>query len=411
MIIKKFVAPTMAEALAKVKNDLGDEAVILKTRMNRKNGSPVDGKNIEITAAIETDSKARFEMPEQAPSSQTAAGQAKTAADMPGPASETNPETKPAQLLPSERLRSLAEEIAQLRKAIEQKVVRQAPQSFLGNFSAAMIESGRLLINHNLSEELTFSILARLANSDGALDLDQAELKAQIRQLLVALIPPGEPIKIDPSGKTVVMFIGPTGSGKSSAVARAATRHKINNGGKVAIITTDNFRADSNQQIKSFCRILGCPCGIVYTPDELAMAIRSQSEGLLLIDTSGMSPTCAGDIEELKQLAQAANAHEIHLVIPAAMPAGDIAALLRATKPIKIDRIFVTKLDETIAPGGVITGALNAGVKFSYISRSREISDDLNLANPETLADALLAVENKPASEPEFELEAVGIWQ
>ena len=108
---------------------------------------------------------------------------------------------------------------------------------------------------------------------------------------------------------------------------------------------------------------------------------------------------------------QAAGADEIHLVTPAATPAGDIKALLNASRSIEIDRIFVTKLDETVAPGGIITAALNTGLKFSYASRSREISGDLNLVNPESLADALLAVANQPTVEPEFELEAVGIWQ
>ena len=413
MIIKKFIAPTMAEALAKVKNDLGDEAVILKTRMNRPNGpksgkkgSPADGKNVEITAAVETDNRSRFEMPSQAEDREL-----KILFDTSADAGHLKSEVEQPQLLPSERLSSLVEEVALLKKTIEQQVLRQVPQSFLGNFSAAMIEIGRQLIGRNFSEELTFSILARLANTEGALELSGTELRAQIRQLLVALIPPAEPIKLNPSGKTVVMFIGPTGSGKSSAIARTATQHKIKSGGKVAIITTDNFRADSNQQIKSFCRILGCPCGIVYTPEELALAIKSQNEGLLLVDTSGINPNCPGDIEEVEQYVQAAGADEIHLVTPAATPAGDIKALLNASRSIEIDRIFVTKLDETVAPGGIITAALNTGLKFSYASRSREISGDLNLVNPESLADALLAVANQPTVEPEFELEAVGIWQ
>jgi len=225
------------------------------------------------------------------------------------------------------------------------------------------------------------------------------------------MISPGEPIDVNKTGTTTVMFVGPTGSGKTAAVARVAMHHKIENDDEVAIITTDNFRADSSQQIKSYCRIIGCPCGIIYTPEELSMAIRSQKEGLILIDTAGISPNDDKEIGELQSLIRSAKPHEIHLVVPASTPARDVSRMLAAFGEFGIDKVFITKLDETDAPGGVITAIIESGKKFSYVSRSREIPGQFGAAVPESLAKSLIAENADEEIQPKWEMEAVGIWQ
>jgi len=401
MVIKKFIAPTMTEALAKVKNELGEQAVILKTRMNRKGGVSGEGKSIEVTAAVERDSKARFEMPEATP--------------VEAPENEhvvqIKPEFETSGMLPSEKLDSLVQEIAELKKVLDKNSRQTRTQSFFGNFSANMLEAGRGLIGKNLSEDLAFAIISRLAQSENALNLGKAEIQARIHQTLCSMIPAGEPIELKGNGPTVVMFVGTTGSGKSSAIARVATHHKISQGDKVAIITTDNFRADSSQQIKSFCRILGCPCGIVYTPEELSMAIKSQPEGLILIDTPGINPNDAKEIGELHTLIRAAKVHEIQLVVSASTPSVDVAKVISAFQEFSIDKILITKLDETIAPGGVISAVIDSGKCLSYTSCSREIPGQFGIAIPESLADAMTTEDSAEIIKPEWEMEAVGIWQ
>jgi flagellar biosynthesis protein FlhF len=401
MVIKKFIAPTMTEALAKVKNELGEQAVILKTRMNRKGGTSGDIKSIEVTAAVERDSKARFEIPGQAPVETTDSE----------PIAQIESEYESLRLLPSEKLDSLVQEIAEFKKVLDKNSRQTRPQSFFGNFSANMLEAGRKLIGKNLSEDLAFAIISRLAQSENALNLGKADIQARIHQTLCSMIPAGEPIELKTAGPTVVMLVGMTGTGKSSAIARIATHHKVGQGEKVAIITTDNFRADSTQQIKSFCRILGCPCGIVYTPEELSMAIKSQSEGLILIDTPGINPNDPKEIGELHTLIRASKLHEIHLVVSASTPAADVARMITAFQEFGIDKILITKLDETAAPGGVISAIIDSGKRLSYTSSSREIPGQFSIAMPESLADAMTVEDSGEINKPKWEMEAVGIWQ
>lgn len=401
MVIKKFIAPTMPEALAKVKKELGEDAVILKTRMNKKGGGG-SGKNVEVTAAVERDQKPRFEVSGQAAESEMKEDRL----DAP-----EITETETSAQLPSEKLEQLTREIAALKQSLSEKPESKQVKSFFGNFSSEMMAIGRELMARNLSEDLAFKVMSRVALSEEGLGLDKNEIQARVYQTLCAMIPRGEPITIRESGPTVVMFVGMAGSGKTSAIARVATRFKVEQNRKVAIVTTDNFRADSSQQIKSFCRILGCPCGIVYTPEELSMAVKTQPEGLILVDTPGVNPADDKEIGELYSLIRAASLHEIHLVVSAATPSRDIHRLINAFEEFGIDKILISKLDETEAPGGVITAVIESSKKLSYMSNSREIPGNFGLASPETLAEALTANETTERTEPEWQMEAVGIWQ
>jgi len=401
MVIKKFIAPTMTEALDKVRNELGEQAVILKTRMNRKGGDSNGGKSVEVTAAVERGAQARFEMP----------GNTGETAPEVNQVAESKPGVDISRKLPSEQLESLTREIANFKTILKESSKAEQPRSFFGNFSGKMMDVGRELMSKNLSEDLTFSIISGLGKSENELKLEKEEIRSGVHKALCSMIPNGEPIEMKEAGPTVVMFVGMTGSGKTSAVARVATHHKIEKNDKVAIITTDNFRADSSHQIKSFCRILGCPCGIVYTPEELSMAIKSQPEGLILIDTPGVNPNDVTEIGELVTLIRAIKLHEIQLVVSASTPARDVQKMLAVFDEVGIDKILITKLDETEAPGGVISAVVNSGRKLSYTCGSREIPGRFGVAVGESLADALTAEKIQETSEPDWEMEAVGIWQ
>jgi flagellar biosynthesis protein FlhF len=407
MIIKKFVAPTMTEALAKVKNEMGDQAVILKTRMNRKTGShsEIPDKGVEVTAAVETDQKKRFDIPEATPKPAVASS--------PAPKKETAiervPETRHE--LPSELLKQLATEIGLLKETINSRDNQKRPVTFFGNLSGEILEAGRQLIEVGISEDLALELITRISQSENAINFTASQIKKMIRDMLGSLIPAGEPITIRESGPTVAMFVGPTGAGKTSAIARVGMLHKMDKIGSLAIISADNFRADSSQQIKSFCRILSCPCAIVFSPEELTMAIKSQSQGLILVDTPGINPRDARELGELQSLVRAAKPHEIHLVVAAGTSALDIADMLKAFGDFAIDKILVTKLDETSSPGGVVTSLIKSGKKPSYISRSREIPGQFGAVIPESLAEAILMQPKKETENPVWQTEAVGIWQ
>ena len=319
------------------------------------------------------------------------------------------------------RLSECLNEIAEIKKLVieNRETVPEpaidnkpgSPPSFFGLLPSAMLQAGRELVRRNLSEELALDIIMRLWQAGNPLDKKLPEIRDFIRRELCSLLPKGKPIAVNPDSRTVAMFVGPTGSGKSSAVARVAMDYKSENSGKVAIITADNFRADSSQQIKSYCRIIGCPFGVVYSPEELSLAIKSQPDGLILIDTPGVNLSNSEDINEIMALSRASKPQEIHLVLPAATPAEDGLNLVEALADLGVNRVLITKLDETRAPGGVITTIIKTGNQLSYVSSSREIPGCFGPALPESLVSALMIEEISGEDKPEYEMEAVGIWQ
>jgi flagellar biosynthesis GTPase FlhF len=85
--------------------------------------------------------------------------------------------------------------------------------------------------------------------------------------------------------------------------------------------------------------------------------------------------------------------------------------MLESFGEFSIDKIFITKLDETEAPGGVVTAVIGSGKRLSYVSRSREIPGQFGIANPESLAMAVLTGAPVKEDKPQWQMEAVGIWQ
>ncbi len=399
MIIKKFVAPTMAEALGKVKKELGDQAVILKTRMNRRGNSPGDSpdKCVEVTAAIEQDARSRLE---GAPVGPAAAAQAEISQQQPD---KSDPK------LPSELLERILQEIAEIKSSISDWKGR--PATFFGNLPAELLDLGRFLVARNFPEDFVLELISGVSTADNILNLKRPELLRLLKERLKSLLPAPEGISLYPTGPTVLMFIGPTGSGKTSALAKLAMNHKVQHGSRLAIVSADNFRADSGHQIKSYCRILSCPCAIVYSGDELSMAIKSQQDGLILVDTPGVNPRDRNDVGELLALVRAARPHEIHLVLAANTPAADIFAMFESFADFNLDKILITKLDETFSAGGVITASIKSGKKLSFVSRSREIPGQFLPASSELLVETVLDETREPETRPTWQTEVVGLWQ
>ncbi len=388
MLIKKFIARSLPEALSKAKSDLGKDAVILKTRFKNK-GSGVDGRFVEVTASIgesenitDTDITAtKIKIPSAAnrfkstPSEQAAMDNAESF-----PIEDTGRIPDTGGRTPSEILSEIRNEI----RAMREDIARNRAEFLLGQPSGIQLDVGRNLIGKHLPEYVVADLLRQLPDPD---ESGPDKFWNTVLRRLAELLGEPEPIKIVETGTTVIMLVGPTGGGKSSSAARLAFQFTLEDRADVRLVTTDNFRADSREQLQSLADVIGCPFTAVSSPDELAAHLKTIDSGLVLIDTSGCASRA--DADELAALIGAANPHEIHLVIPAAAPAGDIIEFIETNPDIRIDRLFITKLDQTAFRGGVIGAALKSNLKFSYQSSSRDLPGDITLFDPMTFVSAL----------------------
>jgi flagellar biosynthesis protein FlhF len=385
MKIKKFVAPTLPEALAKIKQDLGQDAVILKTRFSSpRNGSSNIEKSVEVTAALDP-SAAKTQRIVPAPESKPATESKTVIVPSRNNRIQLEAESIPgdAILTPSELLGNLKLEMVILRKEFKQL----ASQSLFGQPQGIQIEIGRSLVEKNIPENLAVELVRNLqAVPENFMDIETAWHQA--RKRLENLLTPGEPIKMFESGATVIMLVGPTGSGKTSAAARLAFHHAIEREMPVTLISTDTFRADSREQLRSLANVIGCPSISISSPDESTVALKSYKKGLVIVDTSGFSSP--KDITELLPFTGAANPHEVHLVIPADMAAKDISQIVRNFPDLRIDKLLVTKLDQSQHRGGPLAASKECGLKFSFQCASREIPGRSDLFNPSSFVSAFM---------------------
>jgi len=385
MLIKKFIAPNLPEALTKIKEDFGEDAVILKTRFNNKGtGLGKDARFVEVTAAVDQSEKRVEERPAP-PKAIPPPSANRLAAALPKQA--VGPEVRAEKQPPANQVKSPSEILTELRKdiaAIQSDLAARLKDSIFGQPIGMQLEAGRFLIRKHLPENLALEALKNIPPPPSG---DPDQYWEALVNHLANLLGPGEPIKIVENGPTVVMLIGPTGGGKSSAAARLAFKFSMEEKAPVSLVTTDNFRADSREQLMALSNVIGCSFTAVSSPEELTVLLKTFKTGLVIIDTSGISTR--SDIDELKALIGAANPHEIQMVVSADAPAGDITDFVRENPGIDVDRLFVTKLDQSRHRGGIIGAAVEGGLKFSYQSGSRELPGDIGLFDPKLFVTAL----------------------
>jgi len=364
--VKVFTASTMQEALAQVKNDLGRDAVILHTRRFRTGGflGFFAKEKIEVMAAVDNPAPER-RFPSAAVSNPSLA--------MPLPS------------MPDEtKITALQLEISGVRKLVEQ-LLTKIPSSektdlpVLGTLLKNDVEPG---IAENLVQGLKLD-----AKDEGTL--------LSIRQVVLDRISNHlgrvEGIKLSRTGCKTVALIGPTGVGKTTTIAKLAANFAVKEGIRVALVTADTYRIAAVEQLRTYAEIIGTPLEIVYTPDELKMALyRHRDKQLILIDTAGRSPRNDYQIAELQSLLSVDPYIEVYLVISTTTSYKDTLEIINRFSVCSPQKFLFTKLDEANSVGLILNLACKFPTALSYITNGQNVPDDIELLNSYKLANLIL---------------------
>ncbi|HCM27962.1 MAG: flagellar biosynthesis protein FlhF [Treponema sp. GWB1_62_6] len=186
----------------------------------------------------------------------------------------------------------------------------------------------------------------------------------------------------------VMVLVGPTGVGKTTTIAKLAAAYGIGSAGSrplsVRMITIDNYRIAARQQIETYGNIMGIPVSCVETFDDLrkTIALYSQDVDLILIDTIGKSPRDYMKLAEMKELLTACgNSADVHLAISATTKSSDMREALQQFEPFNYRSVIVTKLDETIRVGNVVSALAEKGKSVSYITDGQRVPQDISRAS------------------------------
>ncbi|MGH8180679.1 MAG: flagellar biosynthesis protein FlhF [Steroidobacteraceae bacterium] len=367
MKIVRLTAPDMRQALRSIRDQLGEDAVILSSRRTPQ--------GVEITAAVDFDA-ARIE---QATAS-VAVLKPHEEAPMPVSASK-GPTSLPAPTLHEEPTSAVASindamgnELKSLRRMLETQLAQLAWND-RARRAPVHVELLRELTEIGVAQEIAEHIVSQL---DERIDLTQGRRFA-IAGLSQYLLVTGDRW-LEAGGR--VAFVGATGVGKTTMLAKLAVRWILRHGPKdLALVASDTVRIGAQDQMQALGQLLGVP---VHVPERFEalpdLLTRLERHRLVLIDTPGSSLRDAQLATRLAVLSNCASKLETALVLAASTQAGALGETVQHFRPANPSSCLLTKLDEAASLGGALSILIRARLPLSYTSDGQRVPEDLRPA-------------------------------
>ena len=211
----------------------------------------------------------------------------------------------------------------------------------------------------------------------------------------------GKPAGITPAaqGPKMLFFIGPTGVGKTTTIAKIASHFCVDGGKKVALLTADTYRIAAAEQLRTYANILEVPFRIIYSVEELSQAVRDFKDcDYILVDTAGHSHQNAEQKKVMKELIHSVDGileKEVFLVLSATTKYRDLLSIADTYSDMTDYKLIFTKLDETITLGNLLNLKLYTGAPLSYVTCGQNVPDDIEDFNPQKTVKRLLGGKQK----------------
>lgn len=196
------------------------------------------------------------------------------------------------------------------------------------------------------------------------------------------------------NGPRVIFFVGPTGVGKTTTIAKIASTFRVEQRKKVALLTADTYRIAAAEQLRTYANILEVPFRVVYTAKEIASTIEDFREyDYILVDTTGHSPNNEAQCENMGDLINSVETtatKEVFLVLSASTKYRDLMKIADTYKEIADYKLIFTKLDETSTLGNIYNLKQYTGAPLSYVTCGQNVPDDIENFNPQATVKQLL---------------------
>lgn len=369
MKIRRFFAPDMRSAINKVREEIGEDAVILSNRR-------VDN-GVEIVAAVDYDESAISDSASER--SSTIVG--RESDFRPGFSSEY-PQEQPAPL----NKRGLVHDvdaIFDVKKDISdiKDILRmQHANLSWSNAERTTPEKTRLLLemtSFGMSPRLIRDIVAQVPQSDSY----ESCVKYAFGVLSKMLVPHEGEIMNDGG---VYAIVGPSGSGKTTTIAKLAARFAIRNGSaSVAIVSMDDIRIGAYDQMLTYSRILSIPLHAVQTREELMAILRALSGfKLVLIDTPGIGIKDFADQSGFESLRHNLDGISCLLTLPANLQSSIMGRAIELFSGVGANACILTKTDDTMSAGEVVSELAINKMPVAFITDGQMIPENIDTVTP-----------------------------
>ena len=275
------------------------------------------------------------------------------------------------------RIKQLEAEIAQMKSMLAEALGKDSKKSVLTLHEALKRQD----VSDDILNEMT----------DTLIDYQSSAAKWTLASYFNEHLKFAEGIHLSRRGPKIVALVGTTGVGKTTTLAKIAAKFVLENGIGAALITADTYRISAVEQLKTYSDILGLPLDIVYTPQELALALdHHKDKELVLIDTAGRSQYSEAQMHELREFLKVNPRIEKHLVISASVKTNDAKEVIKKFSAVEPEKIIITKIDETGNFGTVINLLRYENLPLAYMTTGQSVPDDIEVGNAESLTNVLL---------------------
>jgi flagellar biosynthesis protein FlhF len=403
MKVKRYEGKSEAALMPVIIEEMGEGATIISVKQKPATGlfSFFRKPTVIITAACEDDVEFMnmLSKPVEA-----------QAAKFSPPLVERKPlsadlvETKTSSASIEESMTMLLKEARKAANQIEQsEAIKQAeapktedsPASSQKNYKHSMVQLFYdTMLEQDVLPDVAAHILRDLENVDEASQLDVKLLVKAVYGSIIDILKGPTLIDTNKGEAQTVVFMGPTGVGKTTTIAKLSSILTLMHGLRIGLITADTYRIAAVEQLKTYADILGLDIRVVYNPDEMEehlRALRAKND-IVLIDTAGRSHKNLESMDELKLLLDAVPDSKRYLVASVTTRYSDLCKIVNVFDQQTDFNIIFTKLDEADTLGSLMNICCIAGKKAAYVTFGQNVPDDLEAIKPDKIAKSLLGL-------------------
>ncbi|WP_026494490.1 flagellar biosynthesis protein FlhF [Butyrivibrio sp. WCD3002] len=432
MIIKKYTGKTESEATEIAKKELGENIVIMNVRPVKKSGffAIFAPPRIEVTVALEDEPskvtrpvRPNNVQPQKVARPDTANNatmaekllKAQESGEIPplkvGTPSPVTPVSKPQDRYQPGPQKTTSEPVNEDNSAIEEKLdslhnlleknlrnEKEEDREESNTVSEETITFVKVLYNtliENEVDEIYVNQLTDEVEKVSKPNIPMDYVLANVYQKMVLKFGAADKIKPPSSdGPIAEIFIGPTGVGKTTTIAKLASELRINQKKKVALLTVDTYRIAAADQLRTYATIMEIPFRVIYSVDEIKQAAEDFKDyDYIMVDTAGHSlhneeqkQNMVGFIKALEELVDTEN----YLVLSATTKYRDLMEIADGYSQLVRYKLIFTKMDETSSAGNLYNIHMHTGAPMSYITNGQNVPSDIAVFDAQRSVKSLL---------------------
>jgi flagellar biosynthesis protein FlhF len=381
-----------------MKKELGENAILLNTRTVPVGGVfNIKGKTqYEITGAVDDEYKKAAVPARRQPAREEQAaspaeesplaalqqlserfGQERAAARDQRLTAAIAAENAPVSAAWQAEIDELKRSFRDLRDEITSSKGQALPASYKKVYSA--------LVSQEISEKIAMSIIQPMMNAPQG--FSAAQIYDRSVRSLAELIPVAGESKPLRKRSKIIAFVGPTGVGKTTTIAKLSAIFSLVKKLKVALISADTFRIAAIDQLQTFATIASIDMDVAYKPKDMPLLLKKYAaKDVIFIDTAGRNQRNPKEIAQLEKILTAANPDEVHMVLSATASLRTMRDVMKRFASLTPNRIIFSKLDEASAYGNIVNLVVDHKIPISYLTMGQQVPDDIQVADNAAIA-------------------------